>query len=362
MEHIVAGNIEAWPQPTRAAMVRASLRVAAHPLSFAILFAALLLGTAIGPAAIGPDEVVRVLLRHVLHLDVATEATADTIVWQIRFPRVLLAGLVGGTLGYAGAAYQGVFRNPLADPYLMGVASGAGLAATVVIVGPLPLMWGNVSVVTLAAFVGAVGAVALSYALVARVGGVTPVSTLILSGVAISTIAVSATSYLMLTNGKDAIAVLSWLMGGFNDSSWVKMWFILPYTIPAAVVIYLHGRVLNVMQLDEQQAQQLGIDISRTQVILLVAASLASAAAVSVAGIIGFVGLVIPHAVRLVVGPDYRRLLPLSAVLGAAVLILADLGARTLVNPGELPIGVITAGLGAPFFLFLLRRQKKAYL
>jgi len=165
----------------------------------------------------------------------------------------------------------------------------------------------------------------------------------------------------MLANPSDTISVLSWLLGGFNDSGWNKMWFIVPYTVPAAAVIFLHGRLLNVMQLDEHQAEQLGLNVERTKLIVLAASSLATAAAVSVAGIIGFVGLIVPHVTRLLLGPDYRRLLPLAAILGASFLILADLGARTAVSPGELPVGVITAFLGAPLFLYLLRRQRKAF-
>jgi iron complex transport system permease protein len=329
-------------------------------VAFALLGLALLLGIAIGPVGIGPVEVVRVLLRHLLPLDLDVAPVSDTIVWEIRLPRVLLAGLVGGTLAYSGAAYQGVFRNPLADPYLLGVAAGAGLAATIVIVGPVPATYGNVSLITLAAFGGAIVAVVLTYGL-ARMGGTTPTTTLILAGVAVSALAVSATSYLMLAHQRDTISVLSWLLGGFNNSGWNKMWFIVPYTVPAAIVIFLHGRLLNVMQLDEQQAQQLGVNVERTKLVVLVASSLATAAAVSVAGIIGFVGLIVPHAVRLLLGPDYRRLLPLAALLGASLLILADLAARTAISPGELPVGVITAFLGAPFFLYLLRRQRKAF-
>jgi iron complex transport system permease protein len=301
-----------------------------------------------------------VLLRHLLLLNLDVAPVSDTIVWEIRLPRVLLAGLVGGTLAYSGAAYQGVFRNPLADPYLLGVAAGAGLAATIVIVGPVPATYGNFSLITLAAFGGALVAVVLTYGL-ARMGGTTPTTTLILSGVAVSALAVSATSYLMLANQRDTISVLSWLLGGFNNSGWNKMSFIVPYALPAAVVIFLHGRLLNVMQLDEHQAQQLGVNVERTKLIVLLASSLATAAAVSVAGIIGFVGLIVPHAVRLLLGPDYRRLLPLVALLGASFLILADLAARTAISPGELPVGVITAFLGAPFFLYLLRRQRKAF-
>ncbi|HYM16501.1 MAG TPA: iron ABC transporter permease [Dehalococcoidia bacterium] len=337
-----------------------SANVAAYPVAAALLILSILLGVIVGPAGIAPQDVVRVLLHHLLGADVGAPALADTIVWQIRLPRVIMAALVGCTLAYSGAAYQGVFRNPLADPFLLGVAAGAGLAATIVIVGPVPASWGPVSLITIASFGGALAAVFLTYG-IARSGGRAPMTTLILAGVAVSSLATSATSYLLLAHQRDTIAILSWLLGGFNNSGWHQLWFIVPYTLPAAAVIFLHGRVLNVMQLDEHQAEQLGVNVERTRLVVLVAASLAAAAAVSVAGIVGFVGLIVPHLVRMAVGPDYRRLLPLSALLGASFMILADLGARTAISPGELPVGVVTACMGAPFFLYLLRRQRKAY-
>jgi len=332
----------------------------ALPMAALALCGCIILGAAVGPAGIAPGDVIRVILHHILGLGAEVDATTDAIVWDIRLPRVLLAGLVGATLGFSGATYQGVFRNPLADPYLLGVASGAGLAATIVIVSDLPQDYGRVSIVTIAAFAGAIAAVLLAYSL-ARIAGHTPTTTLILAGVALSSIAVSLISYLMLVSRESSLSILTWLLGGFNSSGWYKMWYILPYALPAGLVVYLHARVLNVLQLDEQQAQQLGLNVERTRAVLLLAASLAAASAVAVAGIIGFVGLVAPHVVRLLVGPDYRRLLPLVALVGAAFLILADLGARTLVEPGEVPVGVVTAVVGAPFFLFLLRRQRKAF-
>jgi iron complex transport system permease protein len=332
----------------------------ALPAALLALAGCVVLGTAIGPAGIAPGDVVRVIVAHLTGADSGVDAATDVIVWDLRLPRVLLAALVGACLAFSGATYQGVFRNPLADPYLLGVASGAGLAATVVIVSGAPLDYGRFSVITLAAFAGAIAAVVLAYAL-ARIAGHTPTTTLILAGVALSSISVSLISYLMLMSRESSLTILNWLLGGFNSAGWYRMWYILPYAVPAAAFIMLHGRVLNVLQLDEQQARQLGVNVERTRVLLLLAASLAAAAAVAVAGIVGFVGLVAPHAMRLLVGPDYRRLLPLVAIAGAAFLILADIGARTLVRPGEVPVGVITAVFGAPFFLYLLRRQRKAF-
>lgn len=351
----------ATPEPIARSGVRWQVAsVAAYPALIVALLAAIVAGTAIGPVGIAPDDVLRVLGRHLLPWEVDAPPLADTIVWDIRLPRVLLAGLVGGTLAYSGAAYQGIFRNPLADPYLLGVAAGAGLAATLVIVSPLQTSYGNISLLTLAAFAGAFVAVFATYAL-ARIGGGVPIQTLILSGVAISSIATAAISYLMLLNDESAITILRWLLGGFNDSGWQRMWFIVPYAVPAAAVVFFHGRILNVLQLDDHQAQHLGVHVERAKVVVLVAASLGAAAAVSVAGIIGFVGLVAPHAVRLAVGPDYRRVIPLSTLLGATFLILADLAARTIVRPSELPLGVITAFIGAPLFLVLLRRYGRGY-
>ena len=335
-------------------------RQAALPLSALALLVSLLLGVALGPVAIGPDNVVGVLLAHVTGLATPVSEATDAIVWQIRLPRVLLAALVGATLALSGAAYQGVFRNPLADPYLLGVASGAGLAATAALVSGLPLALWGVSLLTLIGFAGALIAMLLAYSL-ARVAGRVPTTTLILAGVAISSINVAGISYLMLVSQENTLAILGWLLGGFNNSGWQDIGFVLPYSLLAAVIILVHGRVLNVLQLDEDEARQLGLDVERTKLLLLLAASLATAAAVSVTGVIGFVGLVVPHVVRLLIGPDYRRLLPVAALLGASFLILADLGAKTLVSPGELPVGVVTAFVGGPFFLYLLRRQRQAF-
>jgi iron complex transport system permease protein len=318
---------------------------------------AFLLSASLGPVAVPPLDVLRVLAGHLLPLHVSTSPIDDTIVWDIRLPRVILAALVGGTLAYSGAVYQSVFRNPLADPYLLGVASGAALAATIVVVGPLPATFHGLSLITAAAFVGALAAVLITYAL-ARGNSGTSTTALILAGVAVSSLTVSLTSYLMLVEQRDSLSILSWLLGGFSNSSWDKLLYIVPYALPAAAVVLVYRRVLNVLFLGDEDARYLGVNVETTRLVLLIAASLAAASAVAVAGIIGFIGLVAPHAVRLIAGPDYRRLLPLSALLGASFLMLADLAARTAVSPGELPVGVITGCLGAPFFLFLLRRSR----
>jgi iron complex transport system permease protein len=293
-----------------------------------------------------------------LHITSVWPSGVETIILEIRLPRVILAGLVGAALGTAGAAYQGLFRNPLADPYLIGVAQGASLGAVIGFL--LPTTWHvlGAGVVPLFAFAGALVSTAIVYGL-ARVGKTLPVTTLILAGVALGALLGSIVSYLIISSGEKMHGIIFWLMGSFSLSQWADVKLVLPYVVVGIAVILLYARPLNVMQLDEEQAQQLGINVERLKLVLLIAATLITAAAVSFVGTIGFVGIIIPHAVRLIWGADYRFLLPLSVLSGAIFLILADLIARTAQAPSEIPIGVITAICGAPFFLYLLRRRKK---
>jgi iron complex transport system permease protein len=281
----------------------------------------------------------------------------ETIVLDIRLPRIFLAGLVGAALAVAGATYQGLFRNPLADPYLLGVSAGAGLGATIAMLIPFTLSWMSAGAVPLFAFIGAVGAVAVVYSL-ARVGKTLPTTTLILAGVALSALLASTSSYLMTISGGELHRIVFWLLGGLYLTKWSQVWTVLPCVLAGLAVIWIHARPLNVMQLDEEQAQQLGINVERVKLILLAAATLVTSSAICFTGLIGFVGILIPHAVRLIWGPDHRFLLPLSTLVGAIFLILADTLARTIMPPTEIPVGIITAFCGAPFFLYLLRRRK----
>lgn len=341
--------------PAPAARVR---RPAGVPLTLMLALLAAVTAAALlhGPTYVPAGTVARVILARTLHLRLGDwPAAAEQIVWQIRLPRVLLAGLVGGTLAMAGTAYQGVFRNPLAEPYLIGVASGAALGATLVFISPLSVAWHGLSLITPAAFLGAVLAVALAYAL-ARTGGVTQGAGLILAGVAIAAICNAVTSFLFFFNNARLITIFAWLMGGFNAGTWSRVWVLAVYALPCALVIAAHARLLNVLLLDEEQARQVGVNVERVKLVVLTAASLAAAAAVSVSGLIGFVGLIVPHVARLLVGPDHRRLLPLTLAGGALLLIAADLIARTVLAPVELPVGIVTAFMGGPFFLYLLRR------
>ncbi len=288
-------------------------------------------------------------------------ATWDRIVFDVRLPRIVAAGLVGAALAYSGTSYQGVFRNPLADPFLLGVASGAGFGAAIAILSPLPSSAYGFGWVPVFAFAGAIATVVLVYAAARSAPGSASGSggaTLILAGVALSAVLSAGISFMLLTGGERAQPILSFIFGGFNTASWERIAAASPYVLVGAVVVALHSRVMNVLQLDREQAAQLGVNVTRSTLIILAGASLMAAAAVAVAGIIGFVGLIVPHSARMIVGWDHRRLLPVAALGGAAFLIAADLVSRTLLAPEEIPVGVLTAMLGGPFFLYLLRTRR----
>ena len=321
------------------------------------------LAAGVGTVRIPPIAVAKILVSRLPMVDLAPTwpESWETILWQLRFPRVVLAGIVGAALALAGATYQGLFRNPLADPILIGGASGAGLGATIVLVTGVPYFFLGLSLLPAAAFVGAAAAVTAAYVIARNSEGL-PLATLILAGVAITSLTGAATAVLMIKSDPDLRPVLSWLLGGFVFAQWKHSMMMLPYLVPSLLVVASYGRVLNVLQLDEGHAQTLGVNVERTKLLLLGAASLATAAAVSFSGMIGFVGLIAPHAVRLVWGVEYRALLPMAVIVGAGFLILADLVARTVVSPTELPVGIVTAFCGAPFFLYLLRRRRRAVM
>ena len=303
--------------------------------------------------------VVKILISRLPGIAAASElpSTWDTILWQLRIPRVVLAAIVGGALAMSGAAYQGLFKNPLADPYLIGVASGAGLAATIVLLTGVPLVVFGISVLPIAAFAGGIGAVAAAYS-IARSSQGTPLTTLILAGVAISSLAGAVSSLLMIRSDPDLRPVLSWLLGSFISAEWNESGIALLYLIPSLGIILGFARILNVLQFGEEHAVALGVNVEKVKLILIGMATLATATAVSFSGLIGFVGLVAPHVVRLVWGVDYRFILPMSGLVGATFLVLADLIARTAVSPAELPVGIVTAFCGAPFFLYILRLRR----
>ena len=279
----------------------------------------------------------------------------EAILFQIRLPRLVLGMLVGASLAMAGATYQGVFRNPLADPYLLGVSAGAGLGAVLALGFGLDLGWGPFGAVPVAAFLGAILAVTAS-ATIAR-GSWTSPATLLLGGVAMAALFSAAQTFaLQRLDETRAREVLSWLFGQLNTSGWRQIGIVGPYVAACGVILLLHRRHLDVLRVGDDEARAVGLDPARTRLLMVVAASLMTAAAVSVSGLIAFVGLVVPHLVRLLVSTSYRVIVPLSGVVGAAFLAFVDVGARTAIAPSELPVGVITAFVGAPFFAFVLWR------
>ena len=331
------------------------------PAAVVALACSLLLGLMIGPA--GPTwwRVPLELLNRLpfLSVDSGLTTTDWSIVWQIRAPRVVLAAIVGSTLSIAGASYQGVFRNPLVDPYLLGVAAGAGLGATIVItvnrsgtsswiIDPLPMI----------AFGGGLIAVLVTYLLGTTSKGERSSISLVLAGVAVTSLATAAQTFLLQRNSDVVRQVYSWILGRLSSATWSDVRLVLPYVVFSTVVLLLHRRLLDVLRVGDEEAAALGVNVSRVRLAVVIAATLGTASVVAVSGLIGFVGIIVPHAVRLVVGTSYRLVLPISLLFGAAFLILADIPGRVLDNPAETPIGVVTAFLGAPFFLLILRTRK----
>lgn len=328
-------------------------------LNTILLLVALTVSIAVGPVFIPPGTVLRILVEELpgASLTVDWPETYGVIIHSIRLPHTILIALTGAALAGSGAAYQGVFRNPLADPYLIGVAAGAGLGAVTAMSIRPPQGLIGLYLIPFAAFLGAILTIIVVYN-IARVGRSLPTTTLILAGVAVSAFATALTSFLMLRSSDELHRAVSWLLGGSSVSGWAPIWVVLPYLIIGLGALILSGHPLNVLQFGEEQAQQLGLPAERAKGLIILAASLTTAAAVAFAGIIGFIGLIVPHLVRILWGHDYKLLIPISILGGGTALLLADLFARILLAPQVLPVGIVTALVGAPFFLWILRRAK----
>jgi cobalamin transport system permease protein len=326
-----------------------------------VLLGAMAIGTFVGPVRLPPASVLAEVLDRLPLVSVNSHLSDQqaAILWELRIPRVLLAAIVGAMLSLAGASYQGVFRNPLADPYLLGVAAGAGLGATLAIAYlPQVSNW-PVDPLPLAAFVGALVGVFSTYTL-GRAGSRTrTATTLVLAGVAMASFFTAIQAYVQQRESDTIREVYTWILGRLTTSSWEEVRLVLPYVLAAGIAIMLHRRLLDVLSVGDEEADSLGINTRRVRLTVVIAASLGTAAAVAVSGLIGFVGVIVPHTVRLLLGGSYRLVLPFSIAGGAAFLILADLAGRTLIAPAEIPIGVITAFLGAPFFIFVLQRNRR---
>jgi cobalamin transport system permease protein len=318
-----------------------------------------LLGVLVGPVHIGVGGVLESLGErlHVPGVSSSLSPTDDSILWEIRIPRVVLGALVGGMLALSGATYQGVFRNPLADPYLLGVAAGAGLGATLAI-AYLPEALHGQRLIPLAAFIGGAAAVFVTYAVGRSTHRERDAATLLLAGVTVAAFFTALQTFVQQRNTDTLQQVYSWILGGIPSSGWSDVTLILPYVLGATAIILLHRRVVDVLSLGDDEAATLGVNVTRVRLVLVAAATVGPAAAVAVSGLIGFVGIIVPHAIRLVSGVGYRALLPLSAVVGAAFLVLADVIARTALSPAEIPLGIVTAFFGAPFFALVLRTSR----
>jgi iron complex transport system permease protein len=311
-------------------------------------------GLLLGAAGIDRSQVVAALFDALPLIEVEHGLSEIhlNVLFQIRAPRVVLGGMVGAILAVGGASYQGVFRNPLADPYLLGVAAGAGLGATVAFAAS-----GNPGLLAPFAFVGGMAAVAITYSLGRSVGGRTTTS-LILAGVAVAAFATAIQTFILQRNSETLRQVYSWILGQLVTVGWGDVLGLLPYALVASVVMLASRRMLDVLSIGDEEASALGVNVVRFRWVVVIAATLATAAAVSVSGLIGFVGIIVPHTIRLLFGVSYRVIVPLSLLFGAAFLMAADIVARTVVAPAELPIGVVTAFFGAPFFVMVLRSMR----
>ena len=331
------------------------------PLAAGVAAAAIAVvaGLTIGPVDIAAHRVVLELLDALpgVAFDSGLSDAHAAIVEEIRLPRVVLGLLVGATLSMSGAAYQGAFRNPLADPYLLGIAAGAGLGATIAITSNLGDGAGALDPVPLAAFAGALVSVAVSY-VAGHLGGRSTAS-LILAGIAVASFLTACQTYVLQANSDAFRKIFAWILGRIATSGWSEPALMLPYFVVTVAVVLRYRRALDVLAVGDEEAAALGLEPRRVRMIVVLAASLGAAAAVSVSGLIGFVGIIVPHTVRLAFGSSNRAVLPLSVLFGGAFMVLADLAARTVLAPAELPIGVVTAFLGAPFFVLVLRTSRR---
>jgi cobalamin transport system permease protein len=322
------------------------------------LAAALLAGVLVGPVDLGVLTVVQATFAHIVGMHSPLSGADDAILWQLRLPRVVLGALVGGTLAAAGAAYQGVFRNPLADPYLLGAAAGAGLGATLVAAYARGSALSG-DLLPVAAFAGAGVAVVAAYILGRSAGAAAGPAALVLAGVTIASFFTAMQIFVQQQHVDTVQQVYSWLLGRLSTAGWREVGIIAPYALASWLILLGHRRMLDVLSVGDDEAAALGVNVPRVRLLVVIAATIATAAAVAVAGLIAFVGIIVPHTIRLLVGGSYRTLLPLSVIVGAGFLVFADVIARTVMSPAELPIGVVTAFFGAPFFAVVLRTTRR---
>jgi iron complex transport system permease protein len=331
----------------------------------ATLILTIILSLNIGFAQIPFPTVLKVLAKQIPFLGGTVDSSnmsgvEETIIVQIRMPRILADALVGAALAAAGVVYQGIFKNPMADPYVLGVSAGAAVGASLAIVLGIGFTLFGLSTVPILAFAVSLIAVFVVYS-ISRVGSRVPVTTLLLSGLAVSIFLSAIVAVLQVISGGKLHAIVFWLMGSFSYVEWKDVWATLPLICFGTAAIYFFARDLNALALGEETAQQLGVEVEKVKKLLLIFGSLVTAAAVSISGLIAFIGLIIPHLTRILIGPDHRILLPTSIIVGATFLVVCDAIARVVIAPVELPVGIITAFSGGPFFIYLLYKKKGSY-
>lgn len=329
-------------------------------LASLLCFVVIYLCTVTGAASISIKDANTILMSKLFHANVNMDGIskgAVTIIWNVRLPRILLGFLAGAALAVSGAGYQGIFKNPMADPFVLGVSSGAALGAAIGIILRLKGGFLGFSGTTLLAFAGAFATIGVVYS-ISRVGKKVPVATLLLSGVAISSTLSAVMSLLMMMNKQSMDQIMFWTMGSLNGKGWNQIVTVLPWVLIGLAMLFMSARELDIMLMGEDTATQLGVGVEGLKRKVLFASSLITAAVISVTGIIGFVGLVVPHVVRLFTGPKHRKLMPVSLLFGGTFLIICDTLARSLTT-AEIPVGIITSVCGGPFFLYLLRKTKK---
>lgn len=333
-----------------------------------ILFVTIVISASIGSSSLTFTDSLKIIVHRIPIIgNLISEETIEDIgsiygiiVWNIRMPRICIAAMVGGALAIVGAAFQGIFKNPLADPHILGVSSGAAMGTTIAILSGITLNFLGLGTIGIFAFLGALVSVFLVYN-VSRLGGEISTTNMLLTGTSISTFLSAIISLLMIFNRDQIEKVYMWTMGSFSSANWDKAKFLLFFLILGTIVIFLFAHILNIMMLGEEDAKCLGVDTDRARLIIIIAASLLVGASVSVSGIIGFVGLIIPHCIRLISGNDYKKLLPFSFFAGAIFLTVCDTVARTIAAPTEIPVGIITSLFGAPYFIFLIIRRRKNF-
>lgn len=329
-----------------------------------LLFLAIIVSLNIGYARISVIKIIKIILGEIVPLSSSSLGDASnierSIIIDLRLPRILGGALVGLGLATAGVVFQGVFRNPMADPYVIGVSSGAALGAALAIVLNIGFSLFGINTLSIMAFIFSLIAVFIVFNL-ARVGPKVPITPLLLAGLAVSILFSAFISLLQLMSGWELHRLVFWLMGGLSGVGWKDLISAAPLILVGTATIYLFSRDLNIMTLGEEEAHHLGVNVDLSKKVLLTLGSLVTAAAVSISGLIGFVGLIIPHLTRMLVGPDHRILTPASALMGGIFLVVCDSLARSILSPIELPVGIVTSISGAPFFLYLLRKRGKGY-